>query len=368
MDNNTLLLILQVVVALTQVTSLVALVIYVIKTWEMASATRRATEITAQSLKEMQAARDEETAPYVVVWFDVTYARQLIQLVIKNIGKGIATDVRVEFDPPLQTKHGAPMKDLVWIRDGIKSMPPGYEIRTFFDSTVTYINDPSLPLEYRVRVTYYGGLSSRQRVIEHTLDLAAHKGTSWVAEPGIRDLAKHIEAMVKEHRDLRQSVEQISNTLERGIRVSNSSFLTLTGTAPVSLWREAILGKLREFALIWLALYQKERQNAVRFTGLLNHSIAVSDQIIVLLSNRPDEVQEDQMIRGAEVLATRIHQLGSWDFFIDGGASWHAFLAEGDNIVSCISRLTDITQFISQPKAEADAASDSGDTTRAEIA
>ncbi len=44
-----------------------------------------------------------ETAPYVVVHFDAPYGKSLIHLVIKNIGRTIAHNVKIKFVPPLKT-------------------------------------------------------------------------------------------------------------------------------------------------------------------------------------------------------------------------------------------------------------------------
>ena len=53
----------------TQILTLVALVIYVWKTWEMASATRRAAEASAAAVREAIDARLEALAPRILVYF-----------------------------------------------------------------------------------------------------------------------------------------------------------------------------------------------------------------------------------------------------------------------------------------------------------
>lgn len=63
-----------------QIPTLIALILYVIKTWQMASATRKSAEISARTLDEMRAARDSETAPYVVAYFDVDISKNIIFL------------------------------------------------------------------------------------------------------------------------------------------------------------------------------------------------------------------------------------------------------------------------------------------------
>ena len=72
------------IVGAVQVATLIAVIVYVYKTWElatatkglatttqdMASATRHAAGIAEKTLGEMQEMRDQETAPYVIAYFD----------------------------------------------------------------------------------------------------------------------------------------------------------------------------------------------------------------------------------------------------------------------------------------------------------
>jgi hypothetical protein len=112
-----------------QVLSLAFLIIYVIKTWHMASATRKAAEATERSVSELREARDQETAPFVIAYFDIPAGTRLLYLTVKNIGRSIATRVRLEFSPPLCASGSVRLDNLSLIKDGIESMPPGYELK-----------------------------------------------------------------------------------------------------------------------------------------------------------------------------------------------------------------------------------------------
>ncbi|RJS85980.1 hypothetical protein CW713_00895 [Methanophagales archaeon] len=56
--------IVDIILAIVQIGTLIALIIYVIKTWQMASASKKSTEISEEILKEMKESRDQEIAPY----------------------------------------------------------------------------------------------------------------------------------------------------------------------------------------------------------------------------------------------------------------------------------------------------------------
>jgi len=90
---------------LVDILTLFAVILYVYKTWHIASATKesakateksaKATEesadISRQVLKEMKEAREQETAPYIFV--DIIVEKQDIYLFVKNVGKSIANNI-----------------------------------------------------------------------------------------------------------------------------------------------------------------------------------------------------------------------------------------------------------------------------------
>lgn len=56
------------------------------------------------------------------------------------------------------------LREAGFIKNGIESMPPNYDIRTLVDSSAGYFGKKELPLKYGVEITYYGGIESKKRV------------------------------------------------------------------------------------------------------------------------------------------------------------------------------------------------------------
>jgi hypothetical protein len=83
-----------IILAIVQIATLIALIIYVIKTWQMASATNKYAKTSENTLQEMKDSRDQEIAPYVIAYFDVPYGQKFIFLIIKNIGLSVAKNVK----------------------------------------------------------------------------------------------------------------------------------------------------------------------------------------------------------------------------------------------------------------------------------
>ena len=90
---------LDVIMFVIQLLSLIALVVYVIKTAEVAQGTWKSAQAMDRSVAEMVEDRDQQIAPYVVVFDTRPFAD--FDLVIKNTGHCSPRDVT--FEPPLQT-------------------------------------------------------------------------------------------------------------------------------------------------------------------------------------------------------------------------------------------------------------------------
>jgi hypothetical protein len=145
---------------------------------EMAKLTEESVELSSKTLEEMRETRDAQIAPYVFAYFDQMKGQDptKIFLVIKNAGGGQARDVRITFDPELQTNIYS-LKHIQQLTKHIPSMPPGGEIRHAFALTVNYFNaQPPLPMKYKVSTTFYGGVKKGERVVEQVVSLDAFIG------------------------------------------------------------------------------------------------------------------------------------------------------------------------------------------------
>ncbi len=192
---------LDVIMFVIQLLSLIALVLYVIKTAEVAEGTRKSAQAMDRSVAEMVEDRDQQIAPYVVVFFDNQTDSPIFDLVIKNTGRTAARNVEITFDPPLQTSlKNYKIEQLAFIHQVIPTLPPEYEIRASVDVIDNALKSENLPKQYRVKVSYLGGIKSSPREAEYILDLNVFKG---ILETHTRSLT-----------DLTKAVEKISDTFE----------------------------------------------------------------------------------------------------------------------------------------------------------
>lgn len=192
---------LDVIMFVIQLLSLIALVVYVIKTAEVAQGTWKSAQAMDRSVAEMVEDRDQQIAPYVVVFFDHQTDSPIFDLVIKNTGRTAARNVEIAFDPPLQTSlKNYDIEQLAFIHQVIPTLPPDYEIRASVDVIDNALKSETLPKHYRVKVTYSGGIKAEKREAEYILDLNIFNG---ILETHTRSLT-----------DLTKAVEKISDTLD----------------------------------------------------------------------------------------------------------------------------------------------------------
>jgi hypothetical protein len=329
----------QIINSIVQIASLIFLIIYVVKTWEMASATRKSALATEKSVFEMQETRDGETAPYVVIYFDISIGPRLIYLVVKNIGHTVATDIKLIFNPPLQSSNPGRIEQVFFLKNGIASMPPGYEIRTLIDSGPAYFRDERLPLQYQVKVSYFGGLKTDERILDQTIDLSAQKGIAYVIDKNMDDLVNKIEGLTTETGRIRKSISDISNTFNEGLFLNNSTFIVKSIKPGMSNWPDMVKAILKEFENIWLFTFKDNREGGHYYVESLQMRISLlNNQLITLLSCSPENVSSD-LVNSIAALTGRFYELSQMPFYIDGEDSINAFNGLGDTIIQDVQVL-----------------------------
>jgi hypothetical protein len=201
-----------------QTASLIALIVYVIKTWEMASASRQSAEISKNTLLEMKEARNQEIAPYIVVYFDKTALNPEFYLVIKNTGKSMAHDVRLEFDPPLALQPVfQPFVDRFLSPNIIPTMAPNYEIRTGLGTFYHYSRERR-PEFYSVKVIYSGGINMDTISIRYRLDLSHFHGLIEGIESKPNEVADVLKKINDSYRDMIHEIQKFRKSDRENLR------------------------------------------------------------------------------------------------------------------------------------------------------
>ncbi len=198
----------------SQIATLVALIIYTATTAKMARTSKA-------SLNLMEKTYNVEFSPFVLVYFDFVRDGFRIDLVVKNTGRAVAEDIKIFFSPRIVNSSGPEIADISMLKDGIKSLPPGGEIRTFFDTSASYYRHKQpLPRHYEVMVTYRGGLLSREErhEVSHVLDLKAYEKTTFpVKTKEIDKLTKHVKEVSRTLTNVSRLIENFSPAIGKGL-------------------------------------------------------------------------------------------------------------------------------------------------------
>ena len=174
----------QVTLLIVQILTLVAIVIYVWKTWTMADATRKAAIASEKALSEMRLTREEENRPFVMIYFQTGLDGTTVDLLIRNIGKLPAKNVTFEFDRRLEQgdwNWSSPISESPKFKNGIAVLPPNLEMREFFAG---FVNLQGLCSSYRVKVRYAHPFGDRlyeeEQILEwKSLDGKLGAGNEW---------------------------------------------------------------------------------------------------------------------------------------------------------------------------------------------
>jgi hypothetical protein len=193
---------------LIQAATLVGLLIYVWKTWQIANESRRTAEASMMAVRESEQARLAALAPRVVVYFSADEIRWA-DIITENVGAGTAKDVVIRFEPELQSSHGERIRAFF---DAPKPMmPPGYRLVHHLDSWPKYL-EGDRPKRYTAYVTYTGAENGLAYSVEHILDVQAMEHRLSLERKGIPDLVSELGGF---HADVRNEFRDLTRILER---------------------------------------------------------------------------------------------------------------------------------------------------------
>jgi hypothetical protein len=150
--------------------------------------------------------REDKARPFVIVDFEPSPGpgAPFVDLVIRNIGETLARNVKLTFDPPLQsTFYARPQRgvaasigDIRLISNGIPSMPPGREYRILFDNMAERYEQSAMERTYNVTVDLASNRGAEESLTQ-VLDLNVFYGYSNAENYGLNHIAKTLRAWAK---------------------------------------------------------------------------------------------------------------------------------------------------------------------------
>lgn len=144
-----------------------------------------------------------KNTPSIIAYFDNPQSI-LFELVVKNIGNGIARNIRVEVNPTLLDVQNRDISKLSLFQNGIDYFPPDREYRQIIGTSRQFFDEKSRPLRYDLTI-YYSDVSGNEKYQQKIpLDFSVYQNL-----PVHRD--SDIEKLVEE-------VSQLTRTIESTFR------------------------------------------------------------------------------------------------------------------------------------------------------
>ena len=125
-------------------------------------------------------------------------------MVVKNIGYGIAKDVRLKIDPPLLDYKERDISELSLFKKGIAFFPPGREFRQIVGVSTEFFGEGAQrPLEYDLTVSCSDAFGNRVPPETIHLDLSVYRSLPIHRESDIDRLAKEVKNLAEKVKALK---------------------------------------------------------------------------------------------------------------------------------------------------------------------
>jgi hypothetical protein len=159
--------------------------------------------------RQARKARDDTDRPQIIVDADYT-GRFTTNVVVRNIGNGMAKNITFEFSAPLESTSGHDITELPYFKHGINFMAPQTDLPAVWDSYQNVVKN------MREK-----GLTEGITIISHYEDRQGERyETSWTINPLLLEgsgysVYKGYEDEVQALEDQARALEKISRYLER---------------------------------------------------------------------------------------------------------------------------------------------------------
>ncbi|GAB3621801.1 hypothetical protein GCM10027417_30630 [Glutamicibacter endophyticus] len=174
---------------------------------QAASAKEQVALAKRQTETQEQLYRDQQQ-PYIWVDFRLDPASYwLVDLVMKNEGPTVATNVRVEIEPPIKRSENLDdwgLSDLPGFKDGFASFPPGRELRWSLGSHVDIFDEKSFT-RHTITIRCDGPFGPVEP-LSYVLDYADGK---FIAIRNLGNLRAISDALGKGQRDIINAIRQL---------------------------------------------------------------------------------------------------------------------------------------------------------------
>ena len=169
----------------------------VLVTAEYAKSTAQQAKANEKMVEEMELTRKMQNKPALIAYFDNPQSI-LLDLVIKNIGYGIAKDVKLKIAPPLYDHNNLDISELSLFKQGISFFPPNREFRQIIGVSTQFFGEGAQrPLEYNLTLSYSDVEGTRIPDYVIPLDLSVYRNLLIHRDSDIDKLTKEVANLAR---------------------------------------------------------------------------------------------------------------------------------------------------------------------------
>ncbi len=168
--------------------------------------------------RQARKTRDDQDRPQIIVDADYT-GRFMTNIVVRNIGHGMAKNITFEFSAPIETTEGRDITDLPYFKHGINFMAPQTDLPTVWDSyqnVVQNLRDKGL-MEGITITSKYEGRNGDSYETSWTINPLLLEGSGYSEYKGYED-------QVQAQEDQARALEKISKDIKEVKEVMIESY------------------------------------------------------------------------------------------------------------------------------------------------
>jgi len=166
--------------------------------------------------REARKARDDEDRPQIIVDADYT-GRFTTNIVVRNIGHGIAKNITFEFSAPLQSTSGHDITELPYFKNGINFMAPQTDLPAVWDTYQNVVeNLREKGLTEGITITsHYEDRQGERYDTAWTINPLLLEGSGYSDYKGYEDEVQALQDQARALEKISEDVEEIKATMNR---------------------------------------------------------------------------------------------------------------------------------------------------------
>jgi hypothetical protein len=166
--------------------------------------------------REARRARDDEDRPQIIVDADYT-GRFTTNIVVRNIGHGIAKNITFEFSAPLQSTSGHDITELPYFQNGINFMAPQTDLPAVWDSyqnVVQNLRDKDLTDGITI-TSHYEDRQGERYETAWTINPLLLEGSGYSEYKGYEDEVQALEDQARALERISEDVKELKAAMDR---------------------------------------------------------------------------------------------------------------------------------------------------------